>query len=161
MTAEGEHPAWDGQPLAELPRRAFTDPGEFLMELEKRNDFPEGVNKDLVALFTNGVFLSVRAAEVLVHPESWARLTLWLPYFHDERMFEPGDHAPLSTAERWCDAEIAMSVPAQATPTGPVRLGFSLSMGQPVSLPRYEYCEQYEQPPEHVWAAWKPEVDDE
>ena len=161
MSQEREYPAWDGQPLAELPRRAFTDPGEFLSALGKQNDFPEAVNEDFVALFTEGVFLSLRAAEVKVHPDGLGLVTLWLPFFHDERMFEPGGHTPLSTAERWCDAESAMSVAAQATPTGPVRLGFSLSMGEPVSMPWYEYCEHYDQPPEHVWAAWKPELDDE
>jgi hypothetical protein len=161
MTGQRDYPAWDGQPLAELPAKAFTDPFEFLIELGKRDDFPEEVNEELVELFKGRTFLSVRAAKLSVHPDGRAIIDLWLPFFHDERMLEPGDHTPLSTFERWRDAEAAMAPLAQASPMGGVQFGFSLSFTEPVFMPWNDYCQHYQEPPEFVLAAWDPELDDD
>jgi hypothetical protein len=157
MTGQREYPEWDGRALAELPGKAFTDPADFLIELGKRDDFPDGANEDLVQLFKGSMFRWIRAAEFSAHPEWWAHLTLWLPFFQDERMYGPGDHTRLSAAERWHAAEVAMSVPAQTMPTGSVQLGFTPSAGEPVAIPWHEYCKHYREPPEYVKAGWQPE----
>lgn len=154
MTEQGEYPPWDGQHLAEVPENALTDPFEFLIRLGKRKDFPEGINRRLVELFTASAFKSSRACELSVHPEGFAIVSIWLPFFADERMYQAGDHTALSEQRRWWDTETAIAVLARAGPKGPVLCGFRPLPGEPRATPWYHYCRRYQHPPECVVGSW-------
>jgi hypothetical protein len=152
--ALGVYPPWDGGPDRQLPPGAYTDHIDLLEDLRDLDGFPEEANLEVFELLKGYRITRIRTAEFAVSDEGHGLIILWLPYYEDQRMFEPGDHTPISVLERWRDTEIAFGVLASACPGRPVQFAF-LHDEEGIAPAWNEW--PYELPPEYLIGWWPSE----
>ncbi len=152
--SEEEFPAWDGGPDRVLEAGAITDKGEFARALiEMPHGAGERIIKGLGA--GGGVLNEMAAGEV----DRGRTVTLWLPFFDDERTLGGADeadaeHEEIDAVERWADTQTAMGILLLGEPTIPIELGFVFGDGEMFALPWFEYCRHYDLAPQYVVAIW-------
>ena len=118
-------PEWGGGPDRVLPATVNTDYIDFLLTLEDE-DFGHECGREIAErLKDGGAVRRMAGCEVaLSEREGSAIVVLWLPYWADEKMHDPGEHVAISQIERWHTAELALAALACAWPGSAVELGF-------------------------------------
>jgi hypothetical protein len=148
---------WDGGPNRVLPGGAMTDYLDFLIALEEEA-LPETAGADIAEGLKKGSIRNFAAGEVACESgSSRALVVLWLPFFHDQRMFvadgEHLEHVERAPLTRWGDTESAISVLSLGFPSRPVELGFFIGEQNTV-LPWFEFCQYYQLAPQYAVASW-------
>jgi hypothetical protein len=95
--ALGLYPPWDGGPDRQLPPGAYTDHIDLLEDLRDLDGFPEEANLEVFELLKGYRITRIRTAEFAVSDDGHGLIILWLPYYEDHRMFEPGNHIAIPT----------------------------------------------------------------
>lgn len=155
--SEEELPPWDGGPDRVLPDGAITNHLDFLIALVEEG-LPETAGEDIADGLKKGAITDIAAGEVACDTDSdRALVALWLPFFHDQRMYVMADehveHEERPPLRRWGDTESAIGVLSLGFPVRSVELGFIV--GERVTvLPWFEYCRHYDLAPQYAVAVW-------
>jgi hypothetical protein len=146
-------PPWDGGPDRVLPKAVTTDYLDFLLMLEDE-DFGHYCGKEIADRLKNGgIVWRLGGGEAAVSKEDGGAIViLWLPYWLDEKMHEPGEHVPISLIENWRTVELAFSALANEWPVRRVAFGFVGSDGDHYSWPWNEW--PYMEAPEYLVGLW-------